>query len=168
MAHFISSASPGSCPSARSAAKQLAKMPGCESISVPSRSSSTERAGDMLEHSGRQRTSKRLLISASALGLGRAKTRKRRPRPASITVQRSSAKLAGGWLQGLYNMPLGCCPAHDRHGPTRCDAIERTAVCTSRGGWLQPRRALPLANVRSHKSSAEAIAQGPISVLAVA
>jgi hypothetical protein len=36
--------------------------------------------------------------------------------------------LAGGWLQGLYNMPLGCCPAHDRHGPTRWDATERTAV----------------------------------------
>ncbi len=38
MTRFISRVSSGSCPRARSAARQLAKIPGCESIKVPSRS----------------------------------------------------------------------------------------------------------------------------------
>src|SRR6266496_4151763 len=42
MVRLMSSVSSGSCPRARSAARQLAKMPGCESIKVPSRSRRTE------------------------------------------------------------------------------------------------------------------------------
>ena len=57
MTRLMSRISFGWCPSVRSAAWQLAKMPGCESIRVPSRSRRTE-GGAMLQHSDRSQTGK--------------------------------------------------------------------------------------------------------------
>src|SRR3981081_3929052 len=69
MTRLMSKISFGWCPRVRSAARQLAKMPGCESIRVPSRSRRTEQGGAMLQHSDRRQASKWSTDAKSAMGL---------------------------------------------------------------------------------------------------